>query len=259
MSATVSPTQASAPPAAPYVLKDELAQFCLPRSEKDPTRKIAWTNSLCVCVLLVGVIGVERIAEWVPKSRVEEPPIVQIDESKPPPQEFIKRDASEEEELQEAMPDQPVLPTLVAIDTGNIPFSVPVEGVVSIAASTVLAAPPPRVITRQTQAPPVAKAPSEPANFGGLGKKTANGYVPNPDISDLPKELQKNLPRGVVTLRLQFTVTTTGELKDLSIEKSSPYSVFDQFILDWYKRKGTFVAKDQDASYYDNVRVRFPD
>jgi len=259
MSATVTPIQAGSTSAPKYVLKDELSQFCLPRSEQDPSRKVAWVNTLCVCVLLIGVVGIQKPVLLLLKLQSEEPQVVQVDDTKPPPQQFERREESKDEEPPEAQPEQPVLPTLVAIDTGNIPFSVAVEGPVVVASSAVAAAPPPRVIPRQQPAPTATRPPSEPVRFGGFGKKGKDGFVPSPDMSDLPKELQKNLPRGKVTMRLQFTVTPSGELTNIRIDKSSPYPIFDQFMIDWYKRKGTFVAHDMDVSFYDAVAITFPD
>lgn len=252
------PMQAGSKSSPTYVLKDELAQFCLPKSDNDPSRKVAWTNTFCLCVLAVGLLGIQKPVGLLLKLKSEEPPPVVIEDQKPVQQEFERREESQEEEPQDPQPEQPFLPTVVAIDTGNVSFPVAVEGPVVVASSPVAAAPPPRVITRQV-APPAAKPSNEPTRFVGFGKKGKDGFVPTPDISDLPKELQKNLPRGTVTMRMQFTVTPQGQITNVQIEKSSSYPLFDQFILDWYKRKGTFVAHETDASYYENVRITFPE
>jgi TonB family protein len=258
MSTTEMPMPAGTKPSPSYVLKDELAQFCLPKADNDPSRKVAWTNTFCLCVLAVGLLGIQKPVGLLLKLQSEEPPVVVIEDTKPLQQEFVRREETQDEEPQEVQPDQPLLPTLVVIDTGNVSFPVAVDGPVVVASSPVAAAPPPRVITRQV-APPTAKPSNEPTRFMGFGKKGKDGFVPTPDISDLPKELQKNLPRGTVTMRMQFTVTTQGQMTNVQIEKGSPYPVFDQFILDWYKRKGTFVARDTDVSYYENVKINFPD
>lgn len=252
------PIQAGSRPSTSYVLKDELAQFCLPKSDSDPTRKVAWTNTFCLCVLAVGLLGIQKPVGLLLKSHTEEPPPVVVEDTKQVQQEFERREQTEEEEPQDPQPEQPLLPTVVAIDTGNVSFPVAVEGPVVVASSPIAAAPPPRVITRQV-APPVAKPSSEPTRFVGFGKKGKDGFVPTPDISDLPRELQKNLPRGTVVMRMQFTVTTQGQITNIQIEKSSPYPLFDQFIIDWYRRKGTFLAHETNVSYYENVKITFPD
>jgi hypothetical protein len=258
MSTTEMPTQTGSKTSPSYVLRDELAQFCLPKADNDPARKVAWTNTLCLCVLAIGIMGIQKPMALILKLKAEETQPVVIEDNKPVQQEFVRREETQEEEPQDAQPEQPLLPTVVAIDTGNVSFPVAVEGPVVVASSPVAAAPPPRVITRQV-APPAAKPSNEPTRFAGFGKKGKDGFVPTPDISDLPKELQKNLPRGTVIMRMQFTVTTQGQITNIQIEKGSPYPVFDQFMIEWYKRKGTFVARETDVSYYENVKINFPE
>src|ERR1700753_2038938 len=41
----------------PYALKSDLARLCLPGASRDPGRKLAWMNSICILFLLVGIIG----------------------------------------------------------------------------------------------------------------------------------------------------------------------------------------------------------
>src|ERR1700744_162484 len=43
-----------------YELKDDLARFCLPESNHDPYRKLAWVNSVCILFLLIGLLGARR-------------------------------------------------------------------------------------------------------------------------------------------------------------------------------------------------------
>ena len=43
-----------------YELKDELARLCLPAANRDPNRKLAWVNSICILFLLIGIFGARR-------------------------------------------------------------------------------------------------------------------------------------------------------------------------------------------------------
>ena len=40
-----------------FELKSELARFCLPAANRDPNRKLAWVNSICILFLLIGMVG----------------------------------------------------------------------------------------------------------------------------------------------------------------------------------------------------------
>ena len=109
------PMPAGTRPSPSYVLKDELAQFCLPKADKDPSRKVAWTNTFCLCVLAVGLMGIQKPVGLLLKLKSEEPPVVVIEDTKPVQQEFVRREEAQEEEPQDVQPDQPLLPTLVVI------------------------------------------------------------------------------------------------------------------------------------------------
>ena len=42
-----------------YALRDELARFCLPEASRDPSRKLAWNNSVCILFRLIGFLDPE--------------------------------------------------------------------------------------------------------------------------------------------------------------------------------------------------------
>jgi hypothetical protein len=43
-----------------YELKDELARLCLTTARREPERKLAWVNSVCILFLLIGVFGARQ-------------------------------------------------------------------------------------------------------------------------------------------------------------------------------------------------------
>ncbi len=259
MSTNASSIDADSAPAPSYVLRDELAQFCLPKADRDPNRKVAWVNTLCLCVLLIGTIGIQTPAALILKIQSEEPQVVQVEAHQPKPQEFQQRPETEEEEPDQAPREQPVLPTIVALNTVDVKFAMPVEGPTAVAANAALATPPPRVITRPVQ-PPTAKPQSDtPVRFSGFGKRGRDGFIPVPDVQDLPPGLKKNLPRGSATTEFRFTVTTGGQIINLRIQKPSEHPAWDQFVLDWFQRKGTFIGQETNISFYYNFKMNFPD
>ena len=63
-----------------YELKDELARLCLATARREPERKLAWVNSVCILFLLIGIFGARQGAiaiKPVPPIREEVPIVVQ--------------------------------------------------------------------------------------------------------------------------------------------------------------------------------------
>src|SRR4030095_16776949 len=125
MAATTTTPHAS----ATYVLRDELAQLCLPTSSRDPNRRVAWVNAVCVFFLAVGLMGVEKPMELVLKFQQEEPLIMPIEDVKaptPPPETPQLEVLTEETEVQ-AIEAPPPSPVMAVADPGKVAFPVIVE------------------------------------------------------------------------------------------------------------------------------------
>ncbi len=63
-----------------YELKDELARLCLSTARREPERKLAWVNSVCILFLLIGILGARQgviAIKPVPPIRQEVPVVVQ--------------------------------------------------------------------------------------------------------------------------------------------------------------------------------------
>ena len=74
-------------------LKDELARFCLPEVNRDPTRKLAWMNSICILFLLVGILGATSARVPLKSAPAVEEIAPVILETAPPP-ETVRLDSS---------------------------------------------------------------------------------------------------------------------------------------------------------------------
>src|ERR1700757_1991741 len=107
-------------------LKSELARLCLPASRRDPNRRLAWINSICILFLLIGLLGAKPATvdlrsppplEQIFPAFVEPPP--------PPPQA-----APEEQKQEQTEPDKPETPRVVVVtpEAPDIKFSVPTIG-----------------------------------------------------------------------------------------------------------------------------------
>jgi hypothetical protein len=130
----------------------------LPQATRDPNRKFAYVNSLCLAFLVIGALGIKtpifvqkplpEIVEYVPVE-ILNPPV----EEAPPDQ---PTDAPPDTSLPppDLPSDAPVVATVVAADASAVAFPVPVEGPVILAPARFASAPP-AITTR----PRVASAP----------------------------------------------------------------------------------------------------
>ena len=201
-----------------YELKDELARFCLPPANRDPNRKLAWTNSICILFLLVGLLGAKRAANFVapPPQTAEVIPII-IEAATPPPA------ASENQNQVQKEQDQPDEPQVVAVilDSPAINFSVPTVG--NLVVPTALAKAPPAVALK----PAVARALA--INSTGIG-----GERPQPPY---PKIALEQAQQGSVVLTM--TADETGVITSVAVKESSGYPILDRSTLDFVKRHWT--------------------
>src|SRR5437899_9600038 len=93
-----------------YQLKSELARFCLPAASQESNRKLAWTNSICILFLLIGLVGAQP-ASLAPKSPppVEEVIPTVLEPIAPPPA------AAEDQKQDQPEPDKPDTPQVVVV------------------------------------------------------------------------------------------------------------------------------------------------
>src|SRR5579859_3128952 len=70
-----------------YRLESELARAALYAAERDPNRKLAWVNSICILVLLIGIFGSKPASIRIkPLPPVEEVSAAMVEPLPPPPQ-----------------------------------------------------------------------------------------------------------------------------------------------------------------------------
>ena len=195
-----------------YALKDELARFCLPEAGRDPHRKLAWTNSVCILFLLIGGLGAREAANFTePPPRVEETVPTIVEPLKPPP-------AAEVQTVQ-ASDQSPSAPQVVAvtIDTPAINFAVPTVGNV-VVANALAQAPVVQHLTTLTAVQRVSSTGD-------------NGDRPQPPY---PPIALAEAEQGSVVVGM--TVDDTGAITQIKLQESSGYSVLDRSTLEFIKR-----------------------
>ena len=142
--------------AAGYELKDELARLCLSTARREPERKLAWVNSVCILFLLIGILGARQgviAIKPVPPIREEVPVVVQP--AVLPPQAIAPKS-------EQAQPNNQPRVLVVLPNAPNVNFGVPTAG--TLVADAALASAP--------QAAPV--------HIGSLNNTGAGGERPEP-------------------------------------------------------------------------------
>jgi len=190
-----------------YQLKDELARLCLPTARREPERKLAWVNSVCLLFLLIGILGARQGAiaiKPVPPIRQEIPVIVQP--TVLPPQTIAPKPEQPEQTSQPRV--------LVALPNApNVNFGIPSAGTL-ISDAALASAPQPA-----------------PVRIGSLANTGAGGERPEPPYP--PIALQTG-EQGTVVLEL--TGDGAGNIVSVDLKESSGFPVLDRATMDFIKR-----------------------
>ena len=194
--------------AAGYELKDELARLCLSTARREPERKLAWVNSVCILFLLIGILGARQgviAIKPVPPIREEVPVVVQP--TVLPPQAV----AQKPEQAQQI--NQPrvlvVLPNAPNVNFGSSHR---------------------RHARRATpRSPPRRRRPR--SHIGSLNNTGAGGERPEPPYP--PIALQTG-EQG--TLVLVLNGDDAGNVVSVDVKESSGFPVLDRATVDFIKR-----------------------
>jgi protein TonB len=191
-----------------YELKDELARLCLSTARREPERKLAWANSVCLLFLLIGILGARQgviAVKPVPLVRQEIPIVVQPTVLPPQP-------AAPKPEQPQPI-NQPRV--LVALPNApNVNFGIPTVG--TLVTDAALAAPLPQ---------------AAPARISSLANTGAGGERPEPPYP--PIALQTG-EQGTVVLTL--TGDDAGNVVSVDVKASSGFPVLDHATVDFIRR-----------------------
>jgi protein TonB len=195
-----------------YELKSELARFCLPSAKRDGNLKLAWTNSLCLLFLLIGIAGARRgiIAIKPAPPLVEAIPVV-VQPVVLPPQQTTEKSQPTESDNNNSAPVAVIIP-----QTPNINFSVPTIGSLIVPAN--LAAAPPLEPLRPK---------NEVASVSSTG---VGGERPAPPYPKLAIETGE---QGTVVLSL--TGNKAGDVISVEVKSSSGFPILDRTAADFIK------------------------
>jgi periplasmic protein TonB len=218
-------------------LKSELARFCLPEANRDPNRKLAWVNSICILFLLIGIVGAKSGSISLEKPPPLEEPIPVLVEPPPPPP--TKTEQPQEQTDQE----KPETPQVVVVTPASpsINFSVPTIGNV-VVPNGIAVAPP---INPMKPVEPLRNRPTTLNNTGSGGERPAPPY---------PKIAQDQGEQGSVTILI--TVDEAGLITSAELKSTSGYPVLDRSALDYVKKHWIIPPSDGNRLYETTINYR---
>jgi TonB family protein len=197
-----------------YVLHSDLARLCLPAEYKDSARRLAWANSICALFLAVGIIGIKQ-PKIVTKPLTKPRDIIPIVFTQP---EMVLEKQGHDTET--APPDHvleaasPIVPTVVAANTPDIAFAVPVKQTAILAPAHLVSRPPPQATALQTP------------NITRFDPDADGRTTPHPEYPLLA--LRRGYQGKVV---IDFVVGESGSVTKAEVAGSSGYSVLDEAAL----------------------------
>jgi len=194
-----------------YELKDDLARLCLPSASSDASQKLAWTNSVCILFLLIGIAGARRgIIAIRPAPPLQEVIPVVVQPVTLPPQAVEKTQPTESD-------NNNLAPVAVVIpQTPNINFSVPTIGSLVVPAN-LATAPPLEPLRPKTQ-------------VGSISSTGVGGERPAPPY---PKLAQQTGEQGTVVLLLGGD--EAGNITSVELKQSSGFPILDRATQDFVK------------------------
>lgn len=219
-------------------LKSELARFCLPATNRDATRKLAWVNSISLMFLLTGVFGARRAFINIHKPPPLELVIPAVVESLPPPPAQIEAQ-KEIEQVTDSKPDAQQV--VVVPDSPAVSFAIPSVGNV-VAPATMGQAPSNIEIKRE----PVARVQMTPTSINSTG---TGGERPQPPYPQMARELAQ---QGTVVLTM--TVDANGGITGIEVKQSCGFSILDRSTLEFVKHHWLLPAGEAGRVYEAPIR-----
>jgi len=222
-----------------YELESELARLGLHATDRDPNRKLAWVNSICILFLLIGIAGSKPASIKIkPLPPVEEINAAIVEPLPPPPQ--TQAVQPQEEQNKEKTPQTPQV-VVVTLPTPNINFAVPTIGNLVVPSAI-------------AQAPPVA--PLKPVaplrtQAGVLNSTGSGGDRPQPPY---PKIALDQGQQGSVTLRM--TVDDAGLIKTIEVAESSGFPILDRSAQDFVRKHWTVPPASGTRIYEATINYK---
>ncbi|MGA2540265.1 MAG: TonB family protein [Verrucomicrobiota bacterium] len=208
-----------------YQLKSELARVCLPAPHAHDQRNLAWTNSICLLFLFIGLVGFRpKPPPPIPVKPLEEAQPVIIEPPPPPPVSRVElsQDINPPEKPDTAQPK-----VLVTLPSPAILFSSPTLNGTLVPLKQYQ-------VPAETNSVPQTPPPRQPAQPGQVTSTGVGGDRPEPTYPKMAEELGQ---QGSVVLLL--TADEAGLIISAEVKESSGSSILDRAAADFIKRHWT--------------------
>ena len=216
-----------------YELESELARTALHATDRDPNRKLAWVNSICILIFLIGICGSNPASIKIkPLPPAEQVSAAIVEPLPPAPQTSPEPQTEQQSDQQQTDTPQVVV---VTPDAPAINFSVPTIGNL-VVPNAIAPAPPVEPLKR------VVPLRTQPTVLNTTG---AGGDRPQPPY---PKIALDQGQQGSVILRL--SVDDAGLISAIEVVQSSGFPVLDRSALDFVKRHWT-VPPEKSTRIYE--------
>ncbi|HKW28874.1 MAG TPA: TonB family protein [Verrucomicrobiae bacterium] len=207
-----------------YELNNELARLCLPPASREPERKLAWVNSVCILFLLIGILGARQgviAIKPVPPIRQEVPIVVQP--TVLPPQAVAPKPELAQQNNQPRV--------LVALPNApNVNFGVPTVGTLVVPAAL-------------ASAPQIA-----PMRISSLSNTGAGGDRPEPPYPPIARETGE---QG--TVKLLLGADAAGNVVSIDVKESSGFPVLDRATVDFIKNHWRLPAGEGNRLFETSI------
>jgi periplasmic protein TonB len=213
-----------------YELKDDLARLCLSTGRREPERKLAWLNSVCILFLLIGIFGARQgviAIKSVPPVREVVPVVVQP--TVLPPQ------ATTEPRPQMPVANNQPRVLVVLPNAPNINFGVPTVGTL-VADAALASAPQPA-----------------PVQIGSLNNTGAGGERPDPPYPPIAEQTGE---QGTVVLLL--TGDDAGNVISVEVKESSGFPVLDHATVDFIKHHWRLPTDAGTRRFETSITYKIP-
>lgn len=213
--------------------RSDLIELCFPKSApvSDEIRRLAYANSICMVFLVLAIVGIKTPIFFIPPPAKVEPTIPVVFE--PPPEQqqqqlaVLQPNPDLTEPNLDPIQETPQVVNVVAADSSQVAFAIPVEGPVLLKPAA-FAAPPPRTLP----APAVAVDPGPPQPVEFSSGTQDGGFYPEPEYPKLA--LQRRVEGRVM---LYVVVDEAGMARSVEVRDSSGSTLLDKPAVEIVKRK----------------------
>lgn len=221
--------------------RSDLLELCFPASApaSEEIRRLAYANSICLMFLVLAIIGIKTPIFVIASHKEVEPAIPVVFEPPPVQEQQPVAEPQVDPDLTEPnldlVQETPRVVPVLAVDSAQVAFAIPVEGPVILTPAK-FAAPPPGILSPPATVPG-NPGPSQVQALEFDRTTQDGGSYPEPAYPRLA--LQRGMEGRVM---LYVVVDESGAVRSAEVRDSSGWTFLDKHTLDHVKRSYQFPA-----------------